>query len=443
MPNKGYWLEDRNNDGRPDTPHERAVETKGSRPFHSRLAIVEFDEQGDLWDPVQFRRAKALIQGTKRPLVVTFLHGWQNNARPGNKDLEKFDTLLTKLDAPAKEAGLDVVGIYLGWRGESFDRKFDWSPLNMLGRQLSFFSRKYATDRMAGIPLTTTIGEISRTARSHTPRGITILIGHSFGGRIVERVVGNALVAQTANSASSPGTPSRVQMPADFVLLINPASESLFALNLKRALKTWKEPRPAIVAVRSAGDVATGGIWTTGMRVGSFGGGYREYNFNGLRDGQHSYITRTVGSDRRQITHVLEKRKDASTSCPSDAFSYNLANATKEKVFIKTLTGCDAYELKKVNSRTVKDEKYHLPSEAYWVIQVPNEVLKGHGGDEEQGGIFSQPTREVFAALFKIANISEITKTPSGLVAAPLAPLDVAIPTEMSETPSESIVPPP
>jgi predicted alpha/beta hydrolase len=51
---------------------------------------------------------------------------------------------------------------------------------------------------MAGVPLTTVIADIAKAAREHTPRGITVFVGHSFGGRILERVVGQAIVAQSA-----------------------------------------------------------------------------------------------------------------------------------------------------------------------------------------------------------------------------------------------------
>ena len=53
-----------------------------------------------------------------KPLVITYVHGWQNNVESG--DVEKFEPLLARLNwAPAiRNVGFHVIGVYLGWRGK-------------------------------------------------------------------------------------------------------------------------------------------------------------------------------------------------------------------------------------------------------------------------------------------------------------------------------------
>jgi hypothetical protein len=171
-----------------------------AKAFYPRLAVIEVDEQGDFWSAAQIRRATKMISSTnRRPLVVTFVHGWHNNARPDNRDLQTFNNLLLKLQkSQSFRDKVDVCGIFIAWRGESYNPRFDWTLANLIGRYATFYSRKEATDRRAGVPLTTVIADIAKAAREHTPRGITVFVGHSFGGRILERVVGQAIVAQSA-----------------------------------------------------------------------------------------------------------------------------------------------------------------------------------------------------------------------------------------------------
>jgi hypothetical protein len=48
-----------------------------------KAAFIEFGEQGSYQDPTQLKKALDLIQNTK-PLVITYVHGWQNNVESGD-----------------------------------------------------------------------------------------------------------------------------------------------------------------------------------------------------------------------------------------------------------------------------------------------------------------------------------------------------------------------
>src|SRR5712692_3380753 len=45
-----------------------------------KLAFIEFGEQGSYQDTSQLKNATELVQNTDHPLVITYVHGWQNNA---------------------------------------------------------------------------------------------------------------------------------------------------------------------------------------------------------------------------------------------------------------------------------------------------------------------------------------------------------------------------
>src|SRR3954462_3599460 len=85
---------------------------------HYDLAYVEFDEQGDFWDRDQLKRAVDLVQSKSRPLLVVYVHGWQNNASPNTNDVPQFHDLMAKLARTPGIRNYQTVGIYLGWRGK-------------------------------------------------------------------------------------------------------------------------------------------------------------------------------------------------------------------------------------------------------------------------------------------------------------------------------------
>jgi hypothetical protein len=43
-----------------------------------KIAFIEFGEQGSYQDPTQLNNALDLIENTEKPLVITYVHGWQN-----------------------------------------------------------------------------------------------------------------------------------------------------------------------------------------------------------------------------------------------------------------------------------------------------------------------------------------------------------------------------
>ena len=182
------------------------------------LAFIEFGEQGSYQDTTQLTNAVELVEKTDRPLVITYVHGWQNNAESG--DVEKFSGLLARLNsAPAiRDAGFNVVGIYLAWRGK-------FTPVPVL-KELSFWNRKAIAERIASnYDCYDAIAAISEAARKHgTANQYSVLLGHSFGGLIVERSVAHAINAEIHGHSSAERS-----LPADLILVVNPAADSILA----------------------------------------------------------------------------------------------------------------------------------------------------------------------------------------------------------------------
>ncbi|MEM6332649.1 MAG: hypothetical protein AAF823_04850 [Planctomycetota bacterium] len=198
------------------------------------LAVIEFDEFGMLWLPEQLEAAIDLIDRRNNAsdrgiIVVTYTHGWQNNADSGRvkNDLARFRVgmaeLGRELHAQGGRAPDHVVGVYLGWRGAT-NRLPLW-------KNLSFWDRKDAAERIASHQMRETLFRLTATAKAR-PDSKVLLSGHSMGGMILARTL-----APTLSTLLLASGPDGVFAPSDMVLLQNPALDGLAAYQFIEYLK--------------------------------------------------------------------------------------------------------------------------------------------------------------------------------------------------------------
>src|SRR5437899_10046317 len=86
----------------------------------------------------------------KNAIVVTFIHGWKNNASDGSGNVWGFRDVLK--DLSEKYPTLRVVGVYIGWRGA-----VTGVPII---KEFSFYDRRNAAIRIPGAHLTETLQQI-------------------------------------------------------------------------------------------------------------------------------------------------------------------------------------------------------------------------------------------------------------------------------------------
>jgi hypothetical protein len=195
-----------------------------------------------------------------------------SRAEYGARTLWSHPSKMSLAAAPRTKCGFPVWPAGIGW----------------VARHLSFYSRKNDTDLVAGIPLTKTL--YSLAAATNDRDGRVIFIGHSFGGRILEKALAQALVGQTISDLEA-----KAILPADLTLLINPTSEAITARRLKLTLQHWRwSSSPARISVTSVGDTDTSTWWCLGMKaaLSTKSRSYRRY-----RDNTHQwdYVVKTAG----------------------------------------------------------------------------------------------------------------------------------------------------
>ena len=367
-----------------------------------QLAFIEFGEQGSYQDTTQLQNAIELIKGTSKPLVITYVHGWHHNA--GSADVDKFSALLSRLsNAPLiRDNGFHVVGVFLGWRGE-----LDTVPVI---RQLSFYNRKAAAERIASnFDCFDAIAAMSEAARKFHGAGgqYTILLGHSFGGLIVERAVAHAINAEMHGHADIDRS-----LPADLILTVNPASDSILTRQMIAALYSRKteNSRPFLVSITSTGDSATGAIFPIGTSLAATTKAFNEVpppGSNTRLESERRFYTTTPGHNELLINHVTEKLPKTIPSTGLPALEMNLSHNLTGEVF--TLDGpkktLELWHIKQVGNVDVP----------YWDVKVDPSIIKNHGD------LWNERAEAMMAAIFRMTNpmLNRAAKPRANLQRAP------------------------
>ncbi len=210
-----------------------------------RLAFIEFDSHGKTFDPNEeavalklLDRAKADAPGGKI-ITVVYVHGWKNNAAealPGGKpkDVEKFENALLELGYRAGNAAentgmkpVPVVGIYIGWRGKTLMGP-DWYTA------LSLWSRRNTANRVgSGADLAPILNRIIEKSNEGSGKSRVLMIGHSFGARVLEHVIETKKIKLYDTLPQSGAVNPRV----DLVLYVNSANDARLSMGRVQELR--------------------------------------------------------------------------------------------------------------------------------------------------------------------------------------------------------------
>src|SRR5712692_2873899 len=402
------------------------------------LSYIEFDEKGDYWDRRQLGWTVQEIKRAARTnelVLVVYVHGWQNDASTlRGHDVGKFHCLLEHL-SDADGGKRRFFGVYVGWRGKSVpggDGIFpDKSILNLISKgiflvphELSLYSRKNAATRIAGMPVTEAIFQSVAAARNATKRyghgARTILIGHSFGALVLEKAMAQALAAKVISEGET------FSAPADFVVLLNSAAESIYAKEMidmfrRRHLTPSKSARgdeisaehPLLVSITSKADSATGMLFPIGTGLSNALGIFRKYEWDtkygesSHNVSQREYFTHTPGHNDLLISHetkVVEgvprrpsyEETDACRAEMLNAFRRNLNElAPGSKDEIRFVTVAPTGEETEWELEPRGPDRLQTP---YWIVSVPKEIIRDHSD------IFNENALAMMARLFRISN---------------------------------------
>ena len=217
------------------------------------LGFVEFDDQGKPYIRDQIDTLFSRIEEEARYKdlsIIVYVHGWKHNDMPGDSNVAAFRGLLRQMAemelrrAPTYWPAREVVGIYVGWRGLSFDA-------GEVGEDLTFWARMAAAHRVAEGSVREVLAHakalrdaIDRSSWPHhrDPRSTRMVtIGHSFGGLIVYTALSQYFLDQAVRTSAADyarslagNQPTAVDRRAkeiagygDLVIVVNPAIEAM------------------------------------------------------------------------------------------------------------------------------------------------------------------------------------------------------------------------
>lgn len=377
------------------------------------LAFIEFDDMGEMWDSTQLTRALDVIdranQSPDGAVLVTFIHGWQNNASEKSEEsgnVGEFKEYLETIAGIAERSGLGdrhLVGVYLGWRGKSGTIP----GVNLL----TFYDRAGAARRISGTTSTEVIYRLMKTAKQNRETRV-LLMGHSFGGQILESAVTQAMVGELLGSEET-----KRDFPADLVVLINPAAKSIQAKQFigmldRSHLEVYRTTpdgtrykAPLIVSITSNADLATRWAFPAGTWVSSVGKDFHKYAPDSCLQfpKQRSFYTQTPGHNDALVSHEVTAEPLAAGQEPA-----KLEGGSRD--FLDTefdpVTGQYVFSFNGEKYRfTVRSLTGAPNNTPYWIMQVPRQLIPGHSG------FFTSDTLRLIGALIQISGAVEMGVT--------------------------------
>lgn len=290
------------------------------------LGFVEFDDQGQLYDR---RQMHVLLDYLYRAaasdnlLMTVFVHGWHHNASVNDNNIAHFREsllMLSRLEqSDARSNGRQarkIVGIYLGWRGESVTVP----ALNVL----TFYGRKDAAQTVGhgGVTeLFARLEEVRDTRESMRNGGANganrlVVVGHSFGGAVVFSALSQILMERFVDTRGPVGTSSNVRGFGDLVILINPAFEAAQFATLSdmanERVTYFPDQAPVLTILTSEADYATKYAFWAGRALSTAFDSHREISRVNRASGKPQEIGQgradrnTVGHFEPYVTHRLD-----------------------------------------------------------------------------------------------------------------------------------------
>ena len=240
------------------------------------LAFIEFDDNGEIFSREQLDNTVQKITSLRESCpsgltTILFIHGWKNNADTNSNNVAGFEQFLREVHPAAPQPSAvgqncptPLLGVYIGWRGARV----------RFGKTLSYWNGADAAVRAGGPDLQETLRRIMGAARPPGDlKSILIFIGHSFGGRVLEKVMTpylETLILQEDRHATGTGCVSSrgEQRPITGALptltvLLNEAAPATDAKQFLDILKchdvqtsSGEEQYPLFLSITSDGDWA-------------------------------------------------------------------------------------------------------------------------------------------------------------------------------------------
>jgi hypothetical protein len=359
------------------TPAPAEAKASGPRPALYELSVVEFDDQGLFRSRDQLDHVLQTVQQHPGDVdIVMFIHGWHHSAAANDPNLLSFQTLLHNL--AARNPTRHVVGVYVGWRGDSL-------TLPPYLEDITFWDRKSTSIEVGRGAVYELIERLRLQGRRMKDTRL-ITIGHSFGA--------SAMLSITKNEVYRDLIQDRAEVRADgakplepLTILINPAIEALHFLPLYELPEEtaridagkYARPRaPRIAVFMSEADSATKFFFRVGRVVSTAFESHNpvvRLNRRGepVSFSEFQMDTQALGHYAPFVTHTLSVLTPDTriTQCDSNPSSWldHLVDANMAEGWQARF---------KVSDTTLSHQRNSPAFSPVWVVKVAQNIIGNH-----------------------------------------------------------------
>ncbi len=354
------------------------------------LGFVEFDDQGMLYDRKQMDAVLNTVYDesvSKDLLIVVFMHGWKHSAEQNDDNVNTFRTLLGRISESERalsngsnESPRQVVGVYLGWRGESVTVP--------LAESLSFWERKNTAEKIGQVGVTEFLSRLERIRQDKDSvvtggsRTRLAIIGNGLGGTAVYTAVSQTMENQFIRTMAPEGAQGRVLGFGNLVVLINPALEAMrftSLLDMAAGRTTYFGSQlPMLAVLTSETDYATKLLFSFGRRISTLFESEREISRHNATSrvkevfDESSLNVTAVGHFSPYRTHYLYATEESPTNGQSDPV------AGLQKVYSSWVLDYPGSQIGFKGSILERTDN-SAGRNPYMVVQVSKELIKDHG----------------------------------------------------------------
>ncbi|MEX2222945.1 MAG: hypothetical protein WEG40_14230 [Candidatus Rokuibacteriota bacterium] len=366
------------------------------------IAYVEIDEQGFFQERGQLEQAIALATRPGKPkYVVVFVHGWFHSAGREDEHVARFKCALNNLQSIDGNAGEEVVGVYVGWRGKS------WTLPGL--KLATFWDRKNTSDEIGRGSLVEFLTRLERAVKptAESPNKL-MLVGHSFGASVVFNAMGPILmerfVLDAARLASEKAAPGHSQSKAglvsgygDLVVLVNPAIEATRIMPFYSMLNEYTSKQrdllapgqpPRLVILSSEGDDATRRTFPAARVFSTLLESYLDRDLvtpygTAIKLSQRHLDWQTMGNvDELQTHWPLKETQKWSGKCPPNDPDWLMraieARRAEQREKGQDDTGAGWWRVFGGSTIEVAHRGATTPSNPLWIMAVGTNLIENH-----------------------------------------------------------------
>jgi hypothetical protein len=394
------------------------------------LGFVEVDDQGRPYIreqiPTLFDRIEQEAQYQDLSIII-FVHGWKHNDASSDTNVLAFRRLLQQMAvmelqrAPTYWPARKVVGIYIGWRGLSFDA-------GEIGEDLTFWTRMATAHRVAegavrevlsrAKALRDAVDAVSWPGHQDHRNTRLVTIGHSFGGLIVYTALSQYFIDRAVQTEVAPFARSLMPERAragqedgkeiagygDLVVVVNPAIEAMRFEPIRELMESRRSPggfapnqNPVFVEVTSDADWATGVAFPAGRLVNTTFESFAS-------DGERREAMSSLGHYPPFWTHRLEgpvPRADRNPEPPAidvdqECVDFARFNA-QERVHGYLKPG---WQRRYRTGAVLTTNSKFDPNDPFWIVATDKSMIESHNDIEEP--VFVDFIRQLYDDLVRL-----------------------------------------